>query len=84
LAGFIFAVVSSLTDGLIRLYMDYLSSLPAQEWRFGQIFFRIPEQSWWIIVIVIVAIASFIVVPWLYGRLIEVLHDEFIEKRRPK
>jgi len=84
LAGAIILAASSLTDGLLRLFMDYTSSLPAQEWRYGPIFLRIPEQSWWIIVIVIVAITSLIALPWLFGRLIEVLHTEFVVKKKPE
>ena len=67
---------------LLRLFGDCVSSLPGQEWRYGPIFFRIPEQSWWIMIIVKITIAAFIAVPWLFGRLIEVLHIEIIVRKK--
>jgi len=82
IAGFIFSIVASATDGLLRLYGDYMASLPAREWWFGPLHFRIPEQSWWIAIIVIVALVSFIFLPWFYGRLVEVLHNKFIIEKK--
>jgi len=84
IAGLIFSIVSSLTSSLFRLFDDYMASLPGQDWWFGPIFFRIPEQAWWIIVTIIVAIVSILVVPWLYGRLIEALHTKIILRKNPE
>jgi len=84
IAGFIISTVVLATDGLFRLFEDYMSSLPGQDWRFGPIFFRMPEQAWWIIIAVIVAIVSVLFVPWLFGRLIEALHTEIILRKKPE
>jgi hypothetical protein len=76
--GFIFVVGTSAVNSLLTAYMNFISSLPTQEWRYGSIFFRSPAQLEWTVITIIVAIAFLIFVPWMYGRVIELFYKEFI------
>jgi len=84
IAGFIFSAVASVTAGLINLVSSWFSSLPLQTiYKSDGLFeITIPQQSEWMVIIILFAVCVVIIVPWLYGRLIEFLHNEFIIKKK--
>lgn len=83
-AGFFFSVVSSLIYGLLSFVSSLFSFVPLQTiYKIEGLFeIVIPLQPEWMVIIILFAVAVVIVVPWLYGRLIEVFHNEFIIEKK--
>jgi hypothetical protein len=83
-AGFFFALVSSGMNFLLTTFSNYMGSLPLQEYRIESLGSTItyPAQPEWIVIAAIFAVAIVLLLPWLYGRLIEVFHNKLIIEKK--
>lgn len=82
-AGFLFVIVSSLVYGLVRIYGNWVASVPTHEWRMKWLGITVtnPVELKWTLTIIITAVALLLIIPWLYGRLIEWLYGKFLAKK---
>lgn len=81
-AGIFLTVVSSLINSLLNYVSSMFSSLPLQAIKAGPIEFTIFKQPEWNVMLFLFIVAVFAMLPWVYGRLIEVFHNKFmIEKK---
>jgi len=82
-AGLLFVVVSSLTYGLLNYVSSLFSSLPLQTiYEAGPITVTIHKQPEWTVLLFLFLIAVFSVLPWAYGRLIEIFHNKYIAEKK--
>jgi di/tricarboxylate transporter len=83
-AGFFFALVSSGVNFLLTIVSNYLGSLPVKELRIEALGSTItyPAQPEWMVIAIIIAVATVIVVPLIYGKLIEVFHKKFLIEKK--
>jgi len=81
-AGFMLTLVSAFINRTLDYFSSTFSSIPTMTiYQYGSLKVAIPMQMEWMAMMIMFFAAVIVIVPWAYGRLIEIFYNKFIVER---